>query len=49
MVGECGEMNQCAGQDHKLGIGMKYRSREAGINEASVGEAHKLNSVIDDS
>ena len=49
MVDQCGEMNQCTGQDNKVGIGMKCRSRQVGINEASAGEALKLNSVIDDS
>lgn len=30
VVGECGEMNHCTGQDHKVGIGMKCRSRGIG-------------------
>ena len=49
MVDQCGEMNQCTGQDNKVGIGMKCRSRQVGINEASAEEAHKLNSVMIDS
>jgi len=49
VVDQCGEMNQCTGQDNKVGIGMKCRSREVGINEASAGEAQKLNSVMVDS
>lgn len=49
MVDQCDEMNQCTGQDHKVGIGMKYQSLGGYENEASAGEAHKLNSVIDDS
>ena len=48
MVDQYGEINQCTGQDNKDGIGMKCRSRQVGINEASAGEAHKLNSVIID-
>ena len=42
-------MNQCTGLDNKVGIGMQYRSRQVGINEASAGEADKLNSVMIDS
>ena len=49
MVDQYGEINQCTGQDNKVGIGMKCRSRQVGINEASAGEAHKLNSVMIDS
>ena len=49
MDDQYGEMNQGTGQDNKVGIGMKCRSREVGINEASAGEAHKLNSVMIDS
>ena len=48
VVDQYGEMNQCTGQDNKVGIGMQCRNRKVGINEASAGEAHKLNSVIID-
>ncbi|MEJ5033515.1 MULTISPECIES: hypothetical protein [Acinetobacter] len=49
MVDQYGEMNQCTGQDNKVGIGMQYRNRKVGINEVSAGEAQKLNSVMIDS
>ena len=49
MVDQYGEMNQGTGQDNKVGIGMKCRCLGWCKNEASAGEAHKLNSVIDDS
>ena len=49
VVDQCGGINQCTGQDNKVGIGIKCRSRGIRINEVSAGEAQKLNSVIDDS
>ena len=43
VVDQCGEMNQCTGQDNKVGIGMQYRSRQIGINGASAGEESTVN------